>query len=395
MTDVMLDLDDRYVDSWQKAYLAYESMKTDAIGLSNVNQEAIERTLGLVAEDGNPVLQELDHLLEKLPDYLRGPVRAWILNQDGLLQSRSASWLRRRSWKMAIDEEEMQKLRNTVERVEERLDQKDQADREEEQRDRMEEQRHRKEEEKERQRHKVEEEKWRLRYKAKERELDEVMQFAQPNCGLPELTLDSWNSTDASQILVNEISNWHYLGKPMRHFVDYLFKTYAPGISKVDRICNGRGQCGVSLRVAWCDNTDDKIQIGHCRHLSLKTIHQKKRAPMFYIFEGIAKLNREYAEYHGAIAEAVDSTMADVNHVYVAHTPKILQEKRSDKSGAAETPWLNMIFGNLAPVVCDIFSPGVGAAYGLAKDAAINKNDQSVRARQDAIVANLGLNQPL
>lgn len=88
--------------------------------------------------------------------------------------------------------------------------------------------------------------------------------------------------------------------------------------------------------------------------------------------------------------------MADINHIFVDHTPKIIHERRANRgTGAAETPFLNMIFGNLVLIVCDVAAPGAGALYGVGKDAFINMNDRTVKEKQAAIMDNLGLSTPM
>ena len=82
---------------------------------------------------------------------------------------------------------------------------------------------------------------------------------------------------------------------------------------------------------------------------------------MVYIFEGIAKLNQMISEHHIAMSEAVDSTLADVNHVYVAHTPRILHEKHVEPANQAMS-WISTVIGGFIPLSCKFWNEAAGSA---------------------------------
>lgn len=71
-----------------------------------------------------------------------------------------------------------------------------------------------------------------------------------------------------------------------------------------------------------------------------------------------------FIEVNNAIAEAVDSVMLDVNHIFVAHTPKILHESHKLPASMV-TSWTSMVVGSLIPAFCSIGGTGTGVAVGF------------------------------
>jgi hypothetical protein len=122
-------------------------------------------------------------------------------------------------------------------------------------------------------------------------------------------------------------------------------------------------------------------QVNSCTDLDFLKVPKERRAAYYYILDGIGKTNRMFIEVNNAIAEAVDSVMLDVNHIFVAHTPKILHE--SHKRPATQlTTWSNMIMGSLIPAFCNVGGEGLGVAVGFTSGvihsaiaSAINSKD--------------------
>jgi hypothetical protein len=106
-------------------------------------------------------------------------------------------------------------------------------------------------------------------------------------------------------------------------------------------------------------------QVNSCTDLNFLKVAKEKRAAYYYILDWIGKTNRMFIEVHQAIAEAVDSVMLDVNHIFVAHTPKVLH--KSHKQPASQvTTWINMVMGNPIPAFCSVGGTGTGLAAGFS-----------------------------
>ena len=55
------------------------------------------------------------------------------------------------------------------------------------------------------------------------------------------------------------------------------------------------------------------------------------------------------------------NTLADVNHVYVAHTPRILHEKHVEPANQAMS-WISTVIGGFIPLSCKFWNEAAGSA---------------------------------
>jgi hypothetical protein len=238
--DLATLVDDEFVDLWYGALDAYQSMVKDDVGLTKHTEQTILGLLGFTTQNNVSNAFSSDEMLGSFKNRLQGPTQALMLNwysmglEDDHADTAHGLWSppSKNNTEEAIDVAgELRKLQEEQKKAgkeREHLREDNQGlhgDNEELGEDIK---RERKEKEE------------------LKRKLQSIIDLNSPTCGLPELTVESWNETKAFDQFRYEVLYWK-IANTTDNFPTWFFRQYAKGMSQVDRICNRKAPFGVGL----------------------------------------------------------------------------------------------------------------------------------------------------